>query len=174
MISSHYSNSTLNIFVVFAINVRPRFHSAIFCRHFIVSFFLLIVIIHTFFRYMFFLAIIFSTPISIFFVQFILYLSEMVYVSNDFIFSFLFVYHTQLCAYFQYETKVPNHASELVIGVLALICISVAIVACACCHRNKSGFKVSNQFCFNYSYKSNTHTQFVPIHSNRLGYNGNV
>lgn len=43
-------------------------------------------------------------------------------------------------------TKASNHASELVIGILALICISVAIVACACCHRNKSGFKVSSNW----------------------------
>lgn len=37
----------------------------------------------------------------------------------------------------------PDHATELMIGVLALICISITIVACACCHRNKSGFEVS-------------------------------
>lgn len=39
--------------------------------------------------------------------------------------------------------KASNYTSELAIGILALICISIAIVACACCHRNKSGFKVS-------------------------------
>lgn len=54
------------------------------------------------------------------------------------------------CFFFFYSVS-TDHASELTIGFLALICLSITIIACACCHRHKSGFKVSelcNAVCF--------------------------
>lgn len=47
-----------------------------------------------------------------------------------------------------------DHANELVIGFLMLVCISITIVACACCHRNKSGFEVS-------PFIANFHPRFI-------------
>ncbi|XP_055311913.1 uncharacterized protein LOC129574238 isoform X2 [Sitodiplosis mosellana] len=47
------------------------------------------------------------------------------------------------CSAFPISEKSMDNASELVIGLLALTCISVTILACTCCHRNKSGFELS-------------------------------
>ncbi|XP_031622155.1 putative uncharacterized protein DDB_G0282133 isoform X2 [Contarinia nasturtii] len=36
-----------------------------------------------------------------------------------------------------------DHASAVMIGLLAITCFSITILACTCCHRNKSGFEPS-------------------------------
>lgn len=46
---------------------------------------------------------------------------------------------------FWFGAVFSEHANSWVVGLLAVVCISITILACTCCHRNKSGFEVSTK-----------------------------
>lgn len=48
---------------------------------------------------------------------------------------------------FYFSVPDSDHASGWMVGLLAITCISITILACTCCHRSKSGFEVSCQNC---------------------------
>lgn len=48
---------------------------------------------------------------------------------------------------FYFSVPDSDHASGWLVGLLAITCISITILACTCCHRSKSGFEVSCQNC---------------------------